>query len=237
MYNNSEEKVKIAVFGAAKEPKSWTWYGWPSVERRHTEDLGVMLGTAFGSKIEILTGACIGVPDQVAEHARRHGTRVIGYSGKTNLEEHLKDPNYADPNHFDELKFMDPKDVVLNGLIERSMRMINDADALIFLGGRTGTLGEYAIAYDGSKKPMYCLLGSGGTIDKIAKSTSKKPRNGLVYQAWTPLDIVKRLDHDFQISNFERDPDFQIIYTQSPISAVQFAYDGFDKNKKAIFVR
>src|SRR3989344_7350288 len=154
--------VKIAIFGAARAPKAWTWFAWPTRERMLVEDLGETLGIAFGDRIEILTGACVGVPDLVSNEARRFGARVIGYSGEQTLERHIQNPNYAAPKRFDELKFIDSNRVVLNGLAERSLQMIKDADALVYLGGRTGTLLEYFAAFDGSDKPMYLLRGSGG---------------------------------------------------------------------------
>ena len=129
--------VKIAIFGAAREPKAWNFWGWPSRERMLTEDLGEILGTAYGDRIEILTGACIGVPDLIANEARIYGARVIGYSGEQTLEKHMQNSNYATPERFDELKFINPNRVVLNGLTERSLEMIKAADAVVYLGGRT----------------------------------------------------------------------------------------------------
>ena len=185
--------VKIAIFGAAREPKAWTWFAWPTRERMLTEDLGEILWIAFGDKIEILTGGCIGVPDLIANETRRYGARVIGYSGEQTLEKHMQNPNYAAPERFDELKFISPNRVVLNGLTERSLEMIKAADALVYLGGRTGTLTEYCAAYDGCDKPMYRLHGSGGSTDMMASLNFKK-RKGKVFETTSALKLVSELD-------------------------------------------
>ncbi len=200
-------RIKIAVFGAAKEQEEMTFS-----ERTLARDLGDMLGTAFGDKIEILTGACIGVPDLVANNARRYGTSVVGYSGAQTVQEHIGNTNYASPDRLDEIRFTNSNDVVLNGLTERSLKMIRDADALVYLGGRTGTLTEYFAAFDGSNKPMYILQGSGGTIDRISRLKIKKQRvAGYVIETRSVFDLVSRLDTDFRISNFQNDPEIQIM--------------------------
>ena len=227
--------VKIAIFGAAREPKAWNFLGWPSRERMLTEDLGEILGIAFGDRIEILTGACIGVPDLIANEARIYGARVIGYSGEQTLEKHMQNSNYATPERFDELKFINPNRVVLNGLTERSLEMIKAADALVYLGGRTGTLTEYCAAYDGCDKPMYRLHGSGGSTDMMASLNFKK-RKGKVFETTSALELVSELDQDFNISNFRNNAQIEVVDVRSPLAWVKFAYRSMD-GKTLITVR
>lgn len=232
------KKIRIAVFGTAKELKVCTFLGWLPKERALATSLGEMLGAAFGDKIEIFTGGCIGIPDLVANNARKYGTKVIGYSGVQTMQEHVGNPNYASPDRFDEIRFINPNEVVLNGLTERSLQTIRDADALVYLGGRTGTLIEYFAAFDGSDKPMYVLHGSGGTIDRISRLNIKKQRSGSVFETRSVFDLVSRLDDDFSISNFQNDPEIQIVDERSPkMSWTQFAYGRTDPNKRIIFRR
>jgi predicted Rossmann-fold nucleotide-binding protein len=233
-----QKPVKIAVFGSAKEPGNSTWLGWPDRERALAEELGFKLGDIFGDKIEILTGACVGVPAIVARNARRYGTRVIGYSGEQTIEEHIHNPNYENLNSFDELKLINPNERVLNGLSERSLRMIKDGDAFVYLGGRTGTLLEYLMAFDGTDKPMYVLRGSGGIVDRIPRLGIKKQRKaGMVYETDSVFDLASRLDRNFGICNFQNDPNILIVKPMSQVSWVQFAY-GYepDHNKKVILM-
>lgn len=168
---------KIAIFGTAKKlnPKAdWTrkqrvldfFRGQefdPNQmtlrETSRSKRLGENLGETFGGRISILTGACRGIPQVVATEARKYGVHVVGYSGATTIEEHKANPNYAPAESFDQLKLLDPMEIVLNGLAERSLRMIADADALVFMRGRTGTLLEFTAAFDGCDKPMYVLSG------------------------------------------------------------------------------
>lgn len=238
---NKSEPVKIAVFGSAKEPKELTWYGRIPKKRRLARNLGEMLGKVFEDKIEILTGACIGIPDIVAREARLYGTRVIGYSGAITLAEHLQNSNYANPSRFDKLKLLDPEERKLNGLAERSINMIRDADALVYLGGRTGTLGEYCTALDGTDKPMYVLRGTGGVISKIPLLNIKKHKGtGQVIKAIDIFDLVKGLDYNLEIADFMNDPEIQLVFKESGIieSAGRkvFVNGQIDPNKKTIYV-
>lgn len=238
---SKKEPIKIAVFGSAQEPKELTFYGRIPKKRKLARDLGEMLGKAFENKIEILTGACIGIPDIVASEARVHGTRIVGYSGATTLAEHLKNPNYADPSHLDELKLLTPEERRLNGLAERSINMIRDADASIFLGGRTGTLGEYCISLDGTNKPMYVLRGTGGVISKIPLLNIKKHKGtGRVHKAIDVFDLVYKLDCDLGIADFTHNPEIQLIFKESGIlqcaDRKEYVNWQIDPNKKAIYV-
>jgi predicted Rossmann-fold nucleotide-binding protein len=224
------KKTKIAVFGASREPATPRIFGlsWSSKEKVLAEKLGAEFGGRFGNHIEILTGACIGVPDLVANEARRYGVRITGYSGTTTLQEHLDNPNYASPDNFDELKFLEPDEIRLNGLIERSLEMIKDADALVYLGGRTGTLGEFAMAYDGSDKPMYILLGANGEIDRfLAKGMRKQRKQGKIELATEPIKLVSQIGYDFNIDGFRAKQPVRVIpknATVSPIGWTAFAY-------------
>lgn len=229
----SKTPIKIAVFGSAEKPERLEYR-----ERRRAEALGYYFGEIFGDRIEILTGACTGVPLIVGVQARNYGTRVIGYSGESSLYDHLRNPNYADPRHFDELKFLDPKHRILNGLSERSLSMIRDGDAYVFLGGRTGTLTEYLMAFDGSNKPMYVYTGSGGVIDRIPKLRIQKQRkSGRVYETRSAFEIASKLDEDFGICNFQNDPRVLVIHQMSPVSWVQFAHRYESLPNRKVIVR
>ncbi len=220
--------AKIAIFGSAD----------PNLKEKHINQaykLGEIIGKAFGNKVELLTGACIGLPQTVSSIAKKGGTRIRGYSGETSLEAHNKNPNYVNPSDLDELIFLEEKDRQLNGFTNRSLNMIKDAQALIYLGGRTGTATEYFAAYDEApQKPMYVLLGAGGISDRIKWLGIKKLRIGKIFKTLSAFDLAVELDNDFNISDFQNDPNNFIVEPIGPLSWTQFAYD-HPGRRKVIF--
>jgi len=107
------------------------------------------------------------------------------------------------------------------------------------LGGRTGTLLEYLMAFDGSDKPMYVLRGSGGIVDRIQKLRIQKERKaGQLYETESAFDLARRLDKDFGICKFENDPDILVVHPMSQTSWIQYAYlDRPPSSYKKVIVR
>lgn len=54
-----------------------------------------------------------------------------------------------------------------SGLMGREIENIHSSDIVVIVGGRSGTLGEFAIAYDEGRL-IGVLTGSGGIADAIA---------------------------------------------------------------------
>jgi hypothetical protein len=107
-----------------------------------------------------VTGACPGLPDAAAHGARDAGGWVLGISPAHSREEHVA--VYASP--------LEPYDGMVfsgSGLMGREVHNIHSSDLVIFVGGRTGTLGEFAIAYDEGKL-IGILRHSGGLSDDFA---------------------------------------------------------------------
>jgi len=115
-----------------------------------------------------VTGACPGLPDAAAHGAHDAGGLVMGISPAHSREEHVD--VYASP--------LEPYDSMVfsgSGLMGREVHNIHSSDFVIFVGGRSGTLGEFAIAYDEGKL-IGVLRHSGGLSDdlaSIAKMTGK----------------------------------------------------------------
>jgi uncharacterized protein (TIGR00725 family) len=115
-----------------------------------------------------VTGACPGLPDAAAHGARDAGGFVMGVSPAHSRQEHVE--VYASP--------LEPYDAMVfsgSGLMGREVHNIHSSDFVIFVGGRSGTLGEFAIAYDEGKL-IGVLTHSGGLSDDladIAKMTGK----------------------------------------------------------------
>jgi uncharacterized protein (TIGR00725 family) len=116
-----------------------------------------------------VTGACPGLPDAAAHGARDAGGWVLGISPAHSRQEHVE--VYASP--------LEPYDGMVfsgSGLMGREVHNIHSSDFVIFVGGRTGTLGEFAIAYDEGKL-IGILRHSGGLSDdlkNIAKLAGKE---------------------------------------------------------------
>ena len=108
----------------------------------------------------LITGACPGLPLAAACGAKHAGGLVVGISPASNLKEHIE--KYRAP-----VAFHDVLIFTGSGLMGREVTNICSSDVVVIVGGRSGTLGELAIAYD-EGKPIGVLTGMGG-IGAIAK--------------------------------------------------------------------
>jgi len=135
----------------------------------------------------VLTGGCPGLPQEVTRGAKDAGGITVGISPGLNLAEHVE--RYKSPTEYLDLLIFTG-----SGLMGREVIGARSCDAIIITGGRSGTLGEFAIAYD-EGKPSGALLGTGGItteipdiIEKIRKSAGSK----VVYDR-APAKLVKKL--------------------------------------------
>jgi predicted Rossmann-fold nucleotide-binding protein len=79
-------------------------------------------------------------------------------------------------------------------LMGREVTNIRSSDMVVILGGRSGTLGEFAIAFDEGKL-IGVLQGSGGITDQIpdlVASFQKDSGARLVYSA-DPLELIDEM--------------------------------------------
>lgn len=107
----------------------------------------------------LLTGACAGIPHTVVVAAKDAGGHVIGISPATSLREHVD--TYGSPyREYDVLIFTGL------GLMGRELINIFSSDIVVIVGGRSGTLGEFAIAYEHGKL-IGVLTGSGGITEAL----------------------------------------------------------------------
>lgn len=107
----------------------------------------------------LLTGACPGLPYAAVLGAKQAGGLVVGISPGLSLEEHVS--KYESP--------VDGFDVLIytgSGLMGREIENIRSSDIVVFAGGRSGTLGEFAIAYDEGRL-IGVVTGTGGVADEI----------------------------------------------------------------------
>ena len=107
----------------------------------------------------LLTGACPGLPHETVLGAKEVDGHTIGISPAASLREHVEVFNSPHLEY----------DVMIYtglGLMGRELINIRSSDIVIVVGGRTGTLGEFAIAHEEGKL-IGVLQGSGGIADRL----------------------------------------------------------------------
>lgn len=142
-------KVTIGVMGSASGAASDE--SWAKLVR---------LGQAIAERdCTLITGACPGLPQAAVQGARAAGGLVIGISPALSIVEHVQ--KYGSP--------IDGFDVLIytgSGLMGREIENIRSSDIVVIAGGRSGTLGEFAIAYDEGRL-IGVLTGTGGIADAV----------------------------------------------------------------------
>lgn len=175
--NNFGLKITIGVMGSAGGSLS------EEVSRR-VYRLGQEIARR---KCVLVTGACPGLPHEAIRGAKSEGGITVGISPALNFEEHA-------------LKYRSPfvgYDAIVytgSGLMGREIENIRSCDLIIIAGGRSGTLGEFAIAYD-EGKVIGILQGTGGIADKmevIVGLVEKQTGAQIVYSR-EPRDLLDRL--------------------------------------------
>ena len=134
-----------------------------------------------------VTGACPGLPQEAIKGAKSAGGITIGISPALNFREHMM--KYKSPcRGFDALIYTG------SGLMGREIENIRSCDLVVFAGGRSGSLGEFAIAYDESKV-IGVLLGTGGIsehLETILRFVDKKTEAKVIYDE-DPIRLLDRL--------------------------------------------
>jgi uncharacterized protein (TIGR00725 family) len=133
----------------------------------------------------LITGACPGLPHEAVLGAKEIGTIVIGISPALCLQEHI-DRYHSPYEEYDALIFTG------SGLMGREIENIRSCDIVVIIGGRSGTLGEFAIAYDEGKL-IAVLQDTGGIADHIAEIVemcNKRTEADLVYSS-DPQELMQ----------------------------------------------
>jgi uncharacterized protein (TIGR00725 family) len=145
-------KFKIAISGAAETEFM------NANEMSEVELLGRLIAEAG---MVMVDGATTGAPYWAAKGAKNAGGIVIGISPAATKREHVQ--VYHLPVDYHDLIIY-----VGGGYSERNLIFTRSADAVIYVGGRIGTLNEFTDAFEDGK-PQGVLLGTGGTTDDIKK--------------------------------------------------------------------
>lgn len=151
------------------------------------------LGAAVARRGYVLiTGACPGMPHEAVKGAKAEGGFVVGVSPALNLEEHVT--KYHSPTRgYDAIIYTG------SGLMGREIENIRSCDVVVFAGGRSGTLGEFAIAYD-EGKVIGVLEGTGGITQHLRKIISfvNKDTGAIVCYDSDPERLLDKLEHVYR---------------------------------------
>jgi len=141
----------------------------------------------------LLTGACPGMPHETVLGAKLVGGHVVGISPAATLKDHVE--VHGSPyREYDVLIFTGM------GLMGRELMNIYSSDIVIVVGGRSGTLGEFAIAYEAGKL-IGVLTGTGGiteTIPQLEASLTAKHTGAEVIYDSDAERLVDRLLERYQ---------------------------------------
>ena len=173
-------KLKIGVMGSATGTLS-----------KSQKNIAYELGLAIAqNNCVTITGACPGLPLESARGAHEAGGIVVGISPALSEWEHFH--KYHSP-----LEYHDVLIFTGSGLMGREVVNIRSSDVVIIIGGRSGTLGEFSIAYDEGKL-IGVLIGTGGitsAIKTIVKIIKKRTGAKIIYGKDPHILVKKLLDY------------------------------------------
>ena len=135
----------------------------------------------------LITGACPGLSYAAVEGAREAGGLIVGISPGLSRDEHVL--KYSSPTEgFDVLIYTG------SGLMGREVENIRSSDIVVIAGGNSGTLGEFAIAFDEGRL-IGVLSGTGGIAGHIPDLVGifSKPTGAHVLYDDDPVRLIDRL--------------------------------------------
>lgn len=155
---------------------------------QRASDLAYRLGQAIAEHdCIVVTGACPGLPYDAVRGAKDTGGMTVGVSPGHNFAEHTI--KYESPwEGFDVIIYTG------SGLMGREITGVRSCDIVVLAGGRSGTLGEFSIAYDEGKL-IGVLKGTGGISDHIeglVQVINKETGAQVVYDE-DPQRLITRL--------------------------------------------
>ncbi len=177
--------IKIGVMGSAGG----------EMDAEITERCREMGRTIAREGCAILTGGCPGLPHAAVLGCKEEGGITIGVSPALSIQEHVG--RYGSPT--------DNIDVMIftgSGLMGREIIGVRSCDIVLIVGGRSGTLGEFAIAYDEGRM-IGVLTGTDGVADHIHEILDiiKKPTGSRMFFDDDPVRLVQRC-----VASFKADP-------------------------------
>ncbi len=148
-------------------------------------DLARRLGRRIAERgATIVTGACPGLPHAAVLGANDAGGMSLGVSPALSREEHVN--LYNSP--------LQPYTSIVftgSGLMGRETHNIHSSDFVLYIGGRSGTLGEFSIAFDEGKL-IGIVTNSGGISNELTRIAAlvKKDTGAIIVTNDVPEDLV-----------------------------------------------
>lgn len=146
----------------------------------------------------LITGACPGLPYAAVQGAKAAGGLVVGISPGLSRDEHVR--KYNSP--------VDGFDVLIytgSGLMGREVENIRSSDIVVIAGGSSGTLGEFAIAYDEGRL-IGVLTGTGGIaghVEELVRLFKKETGASVLYDD-DPVRLIDRLLEYYRAEHYRR---------------------------------
>lgn len=143
----------------------------------------------------IVTGACPGLPHAAVLGAHEGHGVSLGVSPALSPEEHVN--VYGSP--------LEPYTAMVftgSGLMGRETHNIHSSDFVLFVGGRSGTLGEFCIAYDEGKL-IGILRNSGGISNHLESIVTmvRKSTGSVIVADDNPEQLVDRCLDTYRASS------------------------------------
>lgn len=136
--------------------------------------------------ILLLTGSCAGYPYEAVKGAASVNREVFGVSPAKNQEEHIE--KYGFPTEgFTKIEFTNL------GIPGRNFALVKEADAIIMISGKVGSLNEFTIAFH-YNKPIGVLSGSGGIteiIEEVSEVINKTNEKESIVYSSDPKELVQ----------------------------------------------
>ena len=193
-----EGRPIIAVLGSADK-------GIPKQVLERAYHLGELLAER---NMVLLNGACPGAPDAAKEGAKSKGGITAGVSPHKSKAAHER---AGAPTHgFDVIQLTRlPRGLRRHkgyepNYLGRELTLIDRADALIFIRGRSGTASEFTIGMEFGK-PIGLLGGTGGVVEILpklvrqSKRAGKQPAAPVIYDTNSER-LLRRLDEAIRLS-------------------------------------
>ena len=138
------------------------------------------------NNILLLTGAGEGYPYEAVKGASSVDGKVFGVSPAKDEKEHIN--KYSFPREgFAEIKYTDL------GIPRRNFPLVKEADAIIIISGKIGSLNEFTIAFH-YDKVIGILKNSGGItniIEQIAEICNKRGEKENIIYSEDPKELVQ----------------------------------------------
>jgi uncharacterized protein (TIGR00725 family) len=166
--------IKIAVCGSGTVESA--------LVAQKAKEIGAELAK---SNIILLTGGCAGYPYAAARGAILEHGKVTCYSPARSKEEHISEYGFPFDSNAEYI-------YTGKGIPGRNIPLVKNADAIIIVGGKIGTLNEFTIAFN-EKKKIAVLQDSGSMVQllpKIALACDKSGESRNIIYRSTPKELV-----------------------------------------------